>query len=867
MAEISRTFPPAPASSKQSPARDPRRVSRQENSASTVPAIANVPIGPAPSAKPKSYGEKLAESLANLSSEASTATTLKIEYAKAKKAQIGINQHYEKLRNLSQFPAAKDLVGRIRESQNKDVISLKEQLNLRNQNQKNLTKRAAALVDAEAQSEITPTEALKDIQAESKYTKQSLQNLKNDLSKLTRDTREDLSRLGRDTREDLSKLTREFRESRTTTDRKTGELQHASNSQSDLLQTIKRRQANDFDSMKRTREQVDKAFSEIKSINERIKSLSYERSPATSRESPRQSVDQKTLSALEDRVKALESFKNQNNNATPEHGMLTKSVNQIVTRLEAIESGNHPVSGTTVQTHIPSSILEGRMANAEENIEAIKEIMEYKDKILCDDIEAKQKQMAQQLEETVGKIKAETASDLERAISEVKSSTPTKQEVVSSQGDTAQLYNERLESLTIACRSLESRYASVTAEALACQAIPIIRSQFPDPQLLHGVVGRFNVIEMHIAQLSRLRDLPQIVDSHSQHLSALEARTTQTRPNGEASTSNNYNSATLAEMQNNWQDVLQKIGDVQKNHAELKDLDSKLSSYMEENQQKHDQLRQTLDELNNEKDRVIRELTAMSGSIDELNIQTQAQKDEHTALTQSTSSRVQTVEQRLTARVKEIEDSIQHVEQKISETLSASGLEDAKSNLENFEVALQQHVESLTYQITQLEDKQKATALELSDLQGGRHQLDKFTEQQRAEDDEELKNTLEELAHRIDDLEDAKESIGRRFRDSHSPGSERSRSPSQFSNWSGGPSRDDDEENNIRAFNYNSRAPPGKKRGKRKFAKVSGPNFGSPRASFGGTPPRAPASMVERTGPPPFKKRQRSMMDLVDHAD
>lgn len=841
MAEISRTFPPAPAPSKPLPARDPRRASRHENSASTVPAVPNVPITPAPSAKPKSYGEKLAESLANLSSEVSTATALKNEYAKAKKAQVGINQHYEKLRNLSQFPAARDLVGRIRESQNKDVDSLKEQLNLRNQNQKSLTKRAAALVDAEAKSEATPSGALKDVQAESKSTKQLLQTLRND----------------------LSKLTKEVKDSRAGSDRKTAELQHASDSQSVLLNTVKRRQDSDWKRIEKTEDQVDKAFSEIRSINDRIRSLSYDRSPAKFRESPRQSadrqnipanVDQKALSALEDRVKVLESLKNDRSSATPDHSMLTNRVNQIITRLQAIESGSHSVSGTTVQPQFPYSILEGRMANAEENIEAIKDIMEYKDKVLCEDIEAKQKQMAQQLDQTVGKIKAEAALDLERAISELKASAPIKQDEVPSHGDALQLFNERLESLTIACRSLESRYASVTAEALAHQAIPIIHSRFPDPQLLHGVVQRFNVIEMHLAQISRLRDLPQIVDTHSQRLATLQAQVTQPRANGDSNTSIIDNSAALAEMQKNWQDVLQKIGEVQKNYAELKKLDSKLSSYIAANQQKHDQLRETLDELNEEKDRVIGELTAVSGSVVELKARALAQKDDHAALTQKTSSQLQTVEQSLTARVKEIEDSIQHVEQKISETLSASGLEDAKSSIENFEVALQQHVESLTDQLTQLEDKQKATALELSDF--------------RRVEEEEIKQTLEELAHRIDDLEDAKETIGRRFRDSDSPRSERSRSPSQLSSWSGGPSRDDDEENDTRAFNYNSRGPPpGKKKSKRKFAKVSGPSFGSPRAvTFGGTPPRG-ASMIERTGPPPFKKRQRSMMDLVDHAD
>ncbi|KAF3403416.1 hypothetical protein DPV78_004189 [Talaromyces pinophilus] len=841
MAEISRTFPPAPASSKQSPARDPRRASRQESSASTVPAVSNVPITLAPSVKPKSYGEKLAESLANLSSEVSTATTLKNEYAKAKKAQVGINQHYEKLRNLSQFPAARDLVGRIRESQNKDVDNLKEQLNLRNQNQKSLIKRAAALVDAEAKTEATPSEAVKDVQAESKSTKQSLQTLRNELSKLTRD----------------------FRDSRAGNDRKTAELQHASSSQSELLNTIKRRQDSDWKRIEKTEDEVDKAFSELRSINDRIRSLSRERSPVKFRESPRQSVDrqnipasvdQKALSALEDRVKVLESLKSNKNSATPDHGTLVNSVNQISIRLQAIERGSHSVSKTTVQPQFPSSILEERMAKAEENIEAIKDIMEYKDKVLCEDIEAKQKQMAQQLDESVGKIKAEAALDLERAISEVKASAPIKQDEVPSQGDTLQLFNERLESLTIACRSLESRYASVTAEALAHQAIPIIHSQFPDAQLLHGVVQRFNIIEMHIAQISRLRDLPQIVDTHSQRLATLQAQVMQPRANGDPNTSNTSNSAVLAEMQKNWHDVLQKIGEVQKNYAELKDFDSKLSSYIAENQQKYDQLRQTLDELNKEKDRVTGELTAVSSSVVELKIQALAQKNDHTALTQKTSSQLQTAEQSLTARVKEIEDSIQHVEQKISETLNASGLEDAKSSIENFEVALQQHVESLTYQLTQLEDKQKATALELSDF--------------RRVEEEEIKQTLEELTHKIDDLEDAKESNGRILRDSHSPRSERSRSPSQLSSRSGGPSRDDDEENNTRASNYNSRGPPpGKKRSKRKFAKVSGPSFGSPRAAtFGGTPPRG-ASMIERTGPPPFKKRQRSMMDLVDHAD
>ncbi|QGA19340.1 hypothetical protein EYB26_007029 [Talaromyces marneffei] len=835
MAEISRAFPLAPASSKQSPARDPRRASRQET-ASAVPAVANVP---APPTKPKSYGERLIENLSSLSTEVSIATTLKNEYAKAKKAQTGINQHYEKLRNLNQFPAARDLVGRIRETQNKDVDSLKEQLNVRKENQKNLTKRAAALVDVEAKSETTPSEALKDIQTESRSTKQSLQNLKENILKLSRDSRE----------------------IRATSDRKLAELERVSGSQSELLQTIKRRQDKDFETLERTQD-------DIRDINERVRNLSYERSPAKFRESPRQSVDQKALSALEDRVKALESFKDQKNSATPEHSLLTKSVNQIVTRLDAIEHGSRPIPGATAPTQSPSPALEERIRKVEENIEAIKEIMEYKDTILCDDIDTRQKKMEQRLEETAGRIKAEAALDLEKAISEVKTSAPIKQpDVSSSQGDAFELYSERLESATIAIRSLESRYATITAEALARQAIPLIHSQFPAPQILHNVVERFHVIEMHLAQISRLRDLPQIVDAHSQHLVALQAQATQTLTNVESNISNNTNSAALVEMQKNWHDVLQKIDEVQKNYAELRELDNKLSSYAMENQQKDDQLRQTLGELNKEKDRVVGELTSISGSVDELKVQAQAQKDQHTALAQSTSSQVQTVEQRLTARVKEIGDSIQHVEQKISETLSASGLEDAKSSIENFEVALQQHVESLTFQLTQLEDKQKATALELSDLQRGGNQLDKFPERQRAEDDEEIKMTLEELAQRIDDLEGAKESIGRRFRDSHSPRSNRSRSPSQSSNWSGGPSRDDDEEN-TRSFNHNSRVPPGKKRSKRKFAKVSGASFASPRASsYGGTPPRAPASLIDRTGPPPFKKRQRSMMDLVEHGD
>lgn len=806
------------------------------------------------------------ESLASLSSEVSTATTLKNEYAKAKKAQIGINQHYEKLRNLSQFPAAKDLVGRIRETQNKDVDTLKEQLNVRKENQKNLTKRAAALVDAEAKNDTTPSEALMDIQAESRSTMQSLLKIRDDLSKLTRDTREDIIKLGRDTRDDVSKLTKESREIRAISDRKTGELQRASETQSELLQTIQRNQDKDFNTMKRTRDQIENAFSEIYTINDRIKSLSYERSPTKSRESPRQSVDhhnipagvdQKSLLALEDRVKVLErSFQSQNNSASPENNTLTKSVNQIALRLEEIENKSRGMSGTIGQSQTPSSNLEERVAKAEENIEGIKELMEYKDTILCDDIEAREKKMQQQLEETAGKLKAEAASDLEKAISEVKTSAPIKQDVGSSQGDSAELYSERLESITTGIRSLENRYASLTAEALAHQAIPIIHSQFPAPHVLHGVVERFHVIEMHLAQISRLRDLPQIVDTHGQHLAALQAQATQTRASGEPSTTTNTsNSAALAEMQKNWQDVLQKIGEVQKTYAELRELDSKLSSYVAENQQKHDQLRQILDELNKEKDRVIGELTSMSGSVDELKVQAQAQKDQHTALAQSTDSQVQTVEQKLTERVREIEDSIQHIEQKISETLSASlsasGLEDAKQDIENFEVSLQQHVESLTYQLTQLEDKQQATALELSDLQ-------------RAEDGE-IRATLEEFAHRIDDLEDVKESIGRRFHDSRSPRSDRSRSPSQSSNWSGGPSRDDDEETNIRAFNYNSRVPSGKKKSKRKFAKVSGSPFASPRpTSFGSTPPRGPASMIERTGPPPFKKRQRSMMELVE---
>lgn len=852
MAEISRAFPPAPALSKQYPPRDPRRASRQENSASDVPAVSNVPITPAPPVKPKSYGEKLTKSLASLSAEVSTATTLKHEYAKAKKAQLDINQYYEKLRNLSQFPAARDLVGRIRDSQNKDVDSLKEQLNVCNQNQKNLTKHTAALVDAEAKNDITPSEALREVQAESKSTKQSVQNLQNDVSKLAREARED--------GQNIINFTRDFKESRAGSDKKTLELQNASNTQAELLKTIKRRQDKDWDTIKRLEREIDKAFSDIKSINDRVKSISYERPPANLRESPRRSVDQQTistgvdqksLSLLEDRLKALESSQIQLYNAAREHGTLANNVTQIAARLQAIEDGSRPASGATVQPQSMSSSLEGRLTKAEENIQAIKEIMEYKDQILCDDIEAKQKQMAQQLDETIGKIKAETASDLERAVSEVKASAPIKQGGVSGQGDIA-LYNEQLEALTISCRSLENRYASVTAEALAHQAIPLIHSHFPDPQLLHGVVQRFNFVELHLAQISRLRDLPQIVDTHAQRLAALQAQVAQSLANANPTTSNTNTLAAVAEMRNNFQDVLLKLGEVQKNCNELKNLDSKLSSYTTENQQKHDQLLQTLDELKKEKDRIIEELSTVSGSVFELKAQTLSQKDEHTALTQSTSSQLQTVEQSLTARVKDIEDSIQNVEQKLSETLSASGVEDAKANIENFEVALQQHVESLTYQLTQLEDKQTATALELSDF--------------RRVEDEGIRQTLEELVHRIDDLEDATESIGRRLHDSHSPRSERSQSPSHPSSWSGGPSCDDDE-NGVSASNHKTRGSTHGKKSKRKFAKISGAHSGSPRpADFGGGHPRGPASMIERTGPPPFKKRQRSMMDLVNQA-
>ncbi|EED15149.1 adventurous-gliding motility protein Z, putative [Talaromyces stipitatus ATCC 10500] len=864
MAEISRAFPPAAKSNKQFPARDPRRAARPETGPSATSAVPNVPDS-TPSAKPKSYGEKLIESLASLSSEVSTATTLKNEYAKAKKAQLGINQHYEKLRNLSQFPAARDLVSRIRETQSKDVESLKEQLTARKENQKNLTKRAAALVDMESKGQTISPDVLKDIQAESTSTKQSLQNVRDEMLRFTRD-------------------------SRAASDKRATELDRALESQAETLRKLKQNQDHDFESVKRTRERIDKIFSEIGSIHDRIKAISNERSPARFHDSPRKSVEgqstpsgvaQATVKALEERVKTLESSI-QGTNPTPGYDVLTKSVNQIVSRLQAIEGANRPISGTAAQTETLLLLLDKEVAKIKEEIEGMKALNEYKDRILCDDIEEKQKMMEKNLEETTSKIKAEVASDLEKAISQLKDNGPLKQlEAVASLVDSAELHNQRMETVEIAVRSLESRYSTITAEALAHQAIPLIQNQFPPAPVLRAVVDRFQVIEMHLAQISRLRELPDIVENHRQQLTILQAQTRQIRPNAEPNTADSANSAAMIEMQKNWQDAIQKISELQKSYAELKKLDQKLSSYVEENRQKHEQLLQTLGELTKEKDRLVGELASMSGNVDELKAQTRQQKDHHTALAQSTESKVQTVEQKLVARVKEVQDQIQNIEQRISDILTASGLEDTKQSIENVEVALQQHVENLNYQLTQLVDKHKATTLELSDLQRANEQLDKFTyssiedlqkaikgleDQQGATEDEHLKMTLEDHALRIDELEQAKASLGRRFRESLSPRSEPSRSPSQTSNWSGEPSRDDDEDENVRPFNDN-RLPP-RKKNKRKFTKFSGPlPFSSPRTKFGSAPPRGPASMIERSGPPPYKKRQRSMMDLVNNGD
>jgi DNA repair exonuclease SbcCD ATPase subunit len=849
MSEISKPFPSAPAAT--SPSRDPRRSSRLANP-THVPLATNALPAPAP-AKPRSYGEELIESLAALSTEVATVTSLKNEYTKAIKAQLGVNQQYDKVKNLSQFPAAQDLLNRIRATQNKDVDSLRDKLTAHKEDQKTKSKKAAEIVDQEAKSKAAAepvdnqikgfghlSDTVRSIEVETKSNKVSIQAIREDFAKLKKETS-----LASERYTDLQKF---------------------SKSNSDELNSLRRAQDTDYQLLKRNRDRVDTLSDEVRKQADDNKTLSadykrlsrlgddaydlkrsLERVEAKVEQSLRQKKDsqmpptdanQNNLKTLEDRLVGLE--KRQSSSPVPEYDILTKRVNDTFSRLGKVEMGHQ---------------------NLTNFVNELSRIHQMKDELLSQTIDENQQKIKQELEETVVKIKAGAASDLERAMVQVKTEgVPSETGGMISLRESAEIHDQRLQTVETAVTSLEARYSSLAPDSLALQVLPMVQRQYPPAPALQAVVERFHGIQMHLAQVSHIPSLSAAIENQSQQLAALAALASHIpRGDDEARAS-----ATVVNMQSSFSQLERRLSELQKTLADhMNNLQS----------QSRNQNTAVAEPTENQPPS-----TPRVDRINELKSQLLAQSTAIAQLKESLARQTQSVEEKLTDRVKEVENKVQGLDQKVSDNLGENGLNDVRLGLENLEVAIQQHVDNFTHQITQLEDSQKNSTLDIGLISDRQKSCDEtantalatvedmtktvqhLEEQQNPNDFqteiEGIMAEVKELTIKLQEIEHAKALLDRKFGGSQSPRPERSPSPVPTNRSEALRVEEEIQSNPTDITSAGSKSSKKQKNKKRKFSHVfvTSPHSSAP-SSLNSTPQSTPGA--EGPSKQSFKKKQK----------
>lgn len=621
-----------------SPPRDPRRLSRQ-NSLATIPrpVVTTLPTNVAtvtPSEDKMSYGDKLVENLAGLSTHIAAAANLESEQSKARKTLDAINHHHDKLKNLDQFPAARDLACFVRDSRNGELEDLRNELNTQKEGQKKLVRQAVGLFNSpESRGQSQSLGHLKSIEAEAKSTKLSIERITEDIAALKKENAMQIK--------ENSILQRQIRE------------------QANELQLIRRNRHEDVDYLKKVHDRgIDRAFAQIRELKEEFgKSTDHVISPVDLKRIEQLEADfSKMLSSLAETVNAAVARRLREvetaSSSTPEiEGGPVKALSQ---RLNAVEATLSQMSNNASQQPIKleAKSPDSRYEHLQKVLQDIIEVQAFKDDQQMKAIEDTDNKLEQRLQETVSKIKADVKSQIDLAMQQAKDDQVlTRLDKMANLKETSEINDQRLQTVEMAIVSLESRYNSINPNALVDQAMPIFQRMYPAPHTLHAALGDLNTMQIQLSRLPDFARLSTAAENNAKQLSTIDS--TVARCTEEA------RNATI-EMRNHKQQVQQDLADLQKGFAGLKELNelrNNFALFIRDYQINHDGIQMSLQNIIQEKDRVAGEVSALR---DHVNLQIQVQSRElKIAMDKFKNSQIQISEPREMASVMDHVNKIQ----------------------------------------------------------------------------------------------------------------------------------------------------------------------------------------------------------------
>jgi hypothetical protein len=179
-----------------SPRRDPRIVLRHNlpaNASRPLPRIpsSSAPVPTDPSSETRSYGESLVESLSDLTSHITFLTTTTQEHERATAAFDLIADRHAKAKNLDQFPTAKALLIRSKDTQADEVARLGQKVKELRDRTKSMGQSMAAIFNAQPRRQSSSDAKLTAIHSDAKTaltvaesSKKETGEIKNDLQKL-----------------------------------------------------------------------------------------------------------------------------------------------------------------------------------------------------------------------------------------------------------------------------------------------------------------------------------------------------------------------------------------------------------------------------------------------------------------------------------------------------------------------------------------------------------------------------------------------------------------------------------------------------------------------------------------------------------
>ncbi|CRG86742.1 hypothetical protein PISL3812_03753 [Talaromyces islandicus] len=737
-----------------SPPRDPRRLSRQ-NSVSSIPRQLStfpltVPITTPPAEEEISYGDKLVENLAGISAKVAAAVNLKAEQKKASKTLGVINHHHEKLKNLDQFPAARDLVCLIRDSKNDEIESLRNELSAQAEGQKRLAKQAAGLFnDAETRGQKQQLGDLKAIEAEAKSTKLSIEKITKDVVFLK------------------SENTAQIKENHL--------VQKQVKDQANEIQLIRRSRQEDAEYLKKVRgREVDQAYSEIRELREKFEKQNNH---------PSSSLNLKRIEQLESDTSQLKTiltetvhtvvhgpWKQVETAPKPTQGVDEDAVKALTERLDALEE---ELSQKLNNTNQQSMKTEAESPNSKYDhlhkiLQDIIDLQAFKDDQQMKAIEDNDIKMGQKLQETVVKINADIKSQIDAAMQQAKDDHVLKQlDKMAGLKESSEMNDQRLQTVETAITSLESRYQSLDPNSLVDQVLPMFQRVYPPPHMLHNTIAAVNAVETHLSKMPDLTGLATATEDNAKQLvnmnSTVARSTEETRKR---------NSEALAEMQNYKQQVQQDIADFQKQFGGLNELRESFSSFVRFSQQNHDGTQKTLQDILRERGRLDGEVSAVRDHVNEIHAQSQEVRAAMDQLRETQAQIPDLVAN--TDLLRELQAGVQDLDRRISTILDSYRPEDTRTRLLNIEVSLKEQNQILAHQLEGIQDKQKAVDREISSLPLERleQEIENIKMQQKEAPEGsgqqnseyqtamlKMTNEVQKLANKVRKLEQAKEII------------------------------------------------------------------------------------------------------------